>query len=171
MFIVYWKSLFSQLCWIVYSRPPWFWLDWGVDAHRYGGSVCGELCLIYTYFGRPFLLIMFAWQLSRLGKGPQVMVLASSTVSLEVPARQLCFRWSSNQHCLFRSWRLLWSPLKHFPQAASPGRDNGALDGEERGPIQGQTKKARLDWSVLYLFSSNLNSVGSSWIWMKNNVF
>merc|ERR1711970_1556880 len=30
-------------------------------------------------------------------------------------------------------------------QAASPGRDNGALSGEERGPIQGQTKKARLD--------------------------
>merc|ERR1712037_962367 len=30
-------------------------------------------------------------------------------------------------------------------QAASPGRDNGALDGEDRGPSQGQTKKARIE--------------------------
>merc|ERR1712212_865004 len=30
-------------------------------------------------------------------------------------------------------------------QATSPGRDNGALDGEDRGPSQGQTKKARIE--------------------------
>jgi len=30
-------------------------------------------------------------------------------------------------------------------QAASPGRDNGALGGEDRGPSQGQTKKPRIE--------------------------
>ena len=32
-----------------------------------------------------------------------------------------------------------------FQQATSPGRDNGALDVEDRGPSQGQTKKARIE--------------------------
>ena len=39
--------------------------------------------------------------------------------------------------CLSRN-----NPLQ---QAASPGRDNGALGGEDRGPSQGQTKKPRIE--------------------------
>ena len=51
---------------------------------------------------------------------------------------QVSFRPKS---CLSRN-----NPLQ---QAASPGRDNGALGGEDRGPSQGQTKKPRIEWNLL----------------------
>ena len=47
----------------------------------------------------------------------------------------------------FRPKAIIIMPLmqQSLQQAASPGRDNGALGGEERGPSQGQTKKPRIE--------------------------
>ena len=91
-------------------------------------------------FDLHFCICLHSWY-QRWAREPLAMASASSIVSLELPARQLCFRWFSDQK------QPLIMPL--IQQAASPGRDNGALGGEDRGPSQGQTKKPRIEWNLL----------------------
>ena len=49
------KVCFIQLRWLVHPRPPWVWLEWGLDACWHGRPGDGEHDLVFSQRSSKFL--------------------------------------------------------------------------------------------------------------------